>query len=93
MTRMHNPPHPGEVLREWLAATTVSDAARHLGVARVTLSRLLNGKSGVSADMALRLERALGTSAEMWLGLQTDFDLWQAGRRPPRDVTPLRPAA
>ncbi len=85
MTQMHNPPHPGEVLREWLGDMGVTEAAKLLGVTRVTLSRLLNGASGISADMALRLEAALGTSPEMWMGMQSSFELWKASQtqRPP----------
>lgn len=78
MSRMHNPPHPGEILREWLGDLGVTEAAQRLGVSRVTLSRILNGATGVSADMALRLHEALGTSAEMWMGLQSSYDLWKA---------------
>jgi len=63
MTRMHNPPHPGEVLREYLGDMPVTVAATHLHVNRVTLSRVLNGASGISADMAIRLGQAFGTSA------------------------------
>jgi len=75
--RMHNPPHPGEVIREFLGEMTVSAAAEHLGVGRVTLSRLLNGKAAVSPEMALRLAAAFGTSSpEVWLGLQAQYDLW-----------------
>ena len=60
--RMHNPPHPGRVLREYLGAMSVTDTARHLGVTRVALSRILNGSpAGISADMALKLSDALGT--------------------------------
>jgi addiction module HigA family antidote len=81
MTRMHNPPHPGAVLREWLGDMDVTEAARRLGVARPTLSRLLNGSSGISAEMALRLEAALNTSPEMWLGLQAQYDLWKTSRK------------
>jgi addiction module HigA family antidote len=85
MSSMHNPAHPGEVLREYLPeGLGVSDAARHLGVTRQTLSALINGRAGVSASMALRLEAALGVSAEMWLGMQTNFDLWNARKRPPK---------
>lgn len=76
---MHNPAHPGEVLREYLPdAIGVTEAAKRLGVTRQALSALLNGRAGVSAEMALRLERALGTSAEMWLEMQAGYDLWQA---------------
>ena len=93
MVRMHNPPHPGEVLREWLDGMEVTEAARRLGVSRVTLSRLLNGSSGISADMALRLEAALGTSPEMWMGLQSAHDLWEAGKKPRLEVLSLLKAA
>jgi addiction module HigA family antidote len=87
--RMHNPAHPGEILREHMGTMPVSRLADHLGVSRVTLSRLLNGNSGVSADMALRLSEALGTSPELWLNLQTQFDLWQASRGRRKKVAPL----
>jgi addiction module HigA family antidote len=65
MACMHNPAHPGEVLREYLGAITVTAAADRLGVTRAALSRILTGSNGVFADMALRLQDALGTSAEM----------------------------
>lgn len=81
MERMYNPPHPGLLLREWLGDMEVTQAADRLRVSRVTLSRVLNGASGISADMALRLEGALGTSAEMWMGLQAGFDLWVASQK------------
>lgn len=92
MTRMFNPPHPGAVLREYLGEATVTEAAKHLGITRAALSRILNGSAGISADMALRLETALGASAEMWLGMQTDYDLWQALQKPRPHVEPLAPA-
>ena len=76
---MHNPAHPGEVLREYLPqGLAVTEAAKRLGVTRQAFSALLNGRAGVSAEMALRLEAALGTSAEMWLEMQAAYDLWQA---------------
>ena len=62
----------------------IGEVAKRLGVTRQALSALLNGRSGVSASMALRLEGSLGTSAEMWLNMQTSHDLWQARKRPPR---------
>lgn len=62
MMQMHNLPHPGEVLREWLAGTTVTEAAERLDIARVSLSRLLNGASSISTDMDVRLSKALGTT-------------------------------
>lgn len=78
--RMHNPAHPGEVLREQVGDMPVGKLAKHLGVSRVALSRLLNGHSGVSAEMALRLSEAFGTSPELWLNMQTQYDLWQASK-------------
>jgi len=87
--RIYNPAHPGEILREHMGSMPVSRLADHLGVSRVTLSRLLNGSSGVSAEMALRLSEALGTSPEMWLNLQTQYDLWQASRARRKKVTRL----
>jgi len=78
---MHDPPHPGEVLREdYLKplGLSVSSAAKALGVSRKTLSALLNERAGVSPAMALRLAQALDTSPELWINLQAQFDLWQA---------------
>ena len=80
MTRMHNPPHPGEVLREYLGETTVTATAASLGVNRVTLNRIVTGASGISADMAYRLAAAFGTSAELWAGMQLQYDLYQAAK-------------
>lgn len=80
MTRMHNPPHPGEVLREYLGDVTVTDAAMRLGVGRVTLQRVVNGAAGISPDMAYRLGAAFGTSPELWAGMQLQYDLHQAGK-------------
>ena len=82
MGRMHNPPHPGAVLQEWLAEVSVTQAAAQLGVTRAYLSRILHGHANVSADMALRLSVLLGTSADMWLGMQSAYDLWQAAQQP-----------
>ena len=79
--QMLNPPHPGLVLREYLGAATVTAAARHLGVTRASLSRILNGSVGISADMALRLSEVLGTSPELWTGMQSQFDLAQAAKK------------
>jgi len=77
---MHNPAHPGEVLRELMGDTTVKALAARLKVDRASLSNLLNGCDGASASMALRLEMAFGTSAEMWMNIQSQFDLWQERR-------------
>jgi addiction module HigA family antidote len=81
MTRMHNPAHPGEVLRDWVFSTsgvTVTAAAVALGVTRVALSRVLNGKAAISAEMAVRLGKWLDTGPDVWLNMQTQYDLWRA---------------
>jgi antitoxin HigA-1 len=99
MARMHNPPHPGEVLRDGVFADTgitVTEFAARLGVTRVALSRVLNGKAAISADMAVRLAAVLGGSAESWLHMQANYDLWLAERalkRKRAKLTPLRRAA
>ena len=82
---MYNPPHPGEVLKQLCLEPlqlSVTEAANALGVSRKTLSAILNGRAGISAEMAVRLSIAFGTSAESWLNQQTQYDLWQIeGRR------------
>ena len=90
---MHNPPHPGKVLREYLGVMEVSQAAAQLRVSRTTLSRVLNGKSGISADMSLRLSEALGTHPAFWSGLQLDYDLWQAAKKRRAKIAPFKNAA
>ena len=78
---MHNPPHPGEIVKyECLEplGLTVTRAAEGLGVTRQALSNLLNEKSGMSVDMAIRLSQAFGSTPETWLNLQMAYDLWQA---------------
>jgi addiction module HigA family antidote len=82
--KMHNPPHPGEVLKELCLDPldlTITAAAAGLGVTRKTLSAVLNGRAGVSPDLAIRLSKAFGRSPESWLALQMQYDLWQAGQR------------
>lgn len=95
-TVMHNPPHPGEILREgWLEplGLSVTAAAAALGVSRKTLSTILNGRAGISPEMAVRLSLALDTTAESWLQLQLHYDLWHAERRRARlRVTKLKAA-
>ena len=79
--RMHNPPHPGEVIKSLCLeplGITVTQAARALGVSRKTLSAILNGRAGISPEMAVRLSMALNTTAESWLNQQTQYDLWHA---------------
>lgn len=81
---MYNPPHPGEVVKELCIVPlglTVTAAARGLGVSRNTLSALLNGKFGISPEMAIRLSKAFGGSAESWLTQQMQYDLWQAQQK------------
>ena len=93
MSRMHNPAHPGAVLKEWLADISITQAAEHLGITRAYLSRILNEHASISADMALRLSVLLGTSADMWLNMQSAYDLWQAAQKPHPNVIPLAQAA
>lgn len=93
MCAMYNPPHPGEIIKEDVLEAegiSVTEASRQLGISRVTLSRLLNGKAGVSVDMALRLSQWLGTTPELWLRMQDARDLWQAGKTKRPNVTPLQ---
>ena len=84
-----NPAHPGEVLRDYLGEMTVAEAATRLGVTRAHLSRILNGRAGVSAAMSLRLSAALGTSAEFWLKMQMQYDLWQAQKKKQPKIRPF----
>lgn len=82
--QMHNPPHPGKILRSLCLeplGLSVTDAAKGLGVSRKTLSSVLNGRAGVSPEMAVRLSIAFNTSAESWLNQQVQYDLWQAEKR------------
>ena len=90
MSRMHNPAHPGVVLREWLPeGMTVPEAATQLQVSRVMLSKILNGKAGITADMALRLATWLNTSPDLWIGIQTQCDLWEVAHKPRPSIRPL----
>jgi len=84
MMRMHNPPHPGEIIRRLCLdplGVSVTAAAQALGISRKTLSAILNGRAGISPEMAVRLSMAFGTSAESWLNQQTQYDLWRAEQR------------
>jgi addiction module HigA family antidote len=79
--KMHNPPHPGEILREFCIEPlnlSVTRTAEALGVSRKTISAILNGRSGISPEMAIRLSKAFGTTAESWLNQQVQYDLWLA---------------
>ena len=84
---MHNPPHPGEVVRELcleLLNLSVTSAADALGVTRKSMSELLNGHTGISPAMAMRLSLAFGGSAESWLTQQAQYDLWKIRQNPPK---------
>jgi antitoxin HigA-1 len=81
---MHNPAHPGEIVREECLKPlnlTVTAAAEALGVTRKALSDLLNGHTGVSPEMAIRLEKVFGSTADTWLGMQMQYDLWEVRQR------------
>ena len=96
MSQMHNPPHPGEVLKEDVLpglGLTVTEAARQLRVTRVALSRILNGNAAISPDMAIRLSAWLDTSPEVWLRMQVAHDLWRAGKRRRPRILRARKAA
>jgi antitoxin HigA-1 len=78
---MHNPPHPGEIIKELCLeplGLTVTEAAKALGISRKTLSSIINGKAGISPEMAVRLSIAFSTSSESWINQQSQYDLWQA---------------
>lgn len=79
--KMHNPPHPGKALRELCIeplGMSITEVAKALGVTRKTLSAIVNGRAGISPEMAIRLSKAFGTSAESWLNQQVQYDLWVA---------------
>ena len=93
---MHDPPHPGEILKADVLADlnlSVTEAATRLAMSRVALSRVLNGNAAVSPDLAIRLEQAGVSTARAWLGMQANYDLWQALKRPQPAVRPLQTIA
>jgi len=82
--KMHDPPHPGEIIKELCLeplGLSVTDAAKALGVSRKTLSSILNGRAGISPEMSIRLSIAFETTAESWLNQQVQYDLWLAERK------------
>jgi antitoxin HigA-1 len=85
MARMHDPPHPGQALKDTVlrreGGLSVTEFAKRLGVSRVALPRVVNGRAAVSAELVIRLAAALGGSAESWLWMQVSYDLWQAQRK------------
>lgn len=95
MSQMHDPPHPGEILEDTvLREMSVTELAKRLSVSRVALSRVVNGRAAVSAELAIRLAAALGGSAETWMRMQVSYDLWHAQKkkRPKIRSIELRPA-
>lgn len=88
---MHNPPHAGSVLREYIDGYSVTEVALRLGITRANLSRILNGKQGISAEMSIRLSLLLGTNPNFWLDMQTSYDLWQAQNNPKIDYSTIIP--
>jgi addiction module HigA family antidote len=95
MIEMHNPAHPGEILKHDVLPElrlTVTQAAAQLGVSRVALSRVLNGRAAISADMAIRLAQWLDGEPEMWLRMQIQYDLWQARQKSIAAVKPVKRA-
>lgn len=92
MGNMHNPPHPGEVLKDGVFSggeITITEFAARIEVSRITVSRILNGRASISADMALRLAAALGGSAESWLNMQAAYDLWHAKKNKRPKIMPI----
>ena len=84
---MKNPPHPGRIVRQECIepiGLTVKEAAERLGVKRQTLNNLVNGKAGISPEMSIRLSKAFGSSPEVWLGIQMEYDLAQASKNADR---------
>lgn len=96
--RMHNPPHPGRIIREGIEAIpmSITGFAAHIGVSRVALSRVLNERAGVTAEMSIKISEAFGqNSPDIWFNLQNDYDFWQAlqARQGRKKVAPLHSAA
>jgi antitoxin HigA-1 len=89
---MFNPPHPGEILKEDVLpeiGMTVGNFAAHLGISRPHLSKVLNGRANITAEMDLKLSEAFGQPPGLWLRMQSAYDLWQAGQQPRQHVEPL----
>lgn len=86
---MHNPASPGELLKEFLGTRKIQDVAAHIGVARATLSRILNGRTAVTVDISIRLGEALGLSPDFFSKAQLQYDLWIESQRKRRKIKPL----
>ena len=89
---MYNPASPGELLREFMGNRTVTELAEHIGVARATLSRILNGRNAVSVDLSIRLGEALSLSPDFFAKAQLQHDLWRESRKKRPRVKPLQQA-
>lgn len=92
-SEIYNPAHPGMVLRDYLEGHNITQVAKHIGVSRVTLSKILNCRTGITADMSLRLSAALGTNPSFWLDMQSNYDMSQARKRKRPRIRPLKIAA
>jgi addiction module HigA family antidote len=89
MTMMYNPASPGELLKEFLGDTTATELAKHIGVARATVSRILNGRTSISIDLSIRLGEALGLSLDFFSKAQLQYDLWIESQRKRPKIRPL----
>lgn len=89
MTRMHNPTSPGELLKEFLGNTTATELAEHIGVARATISRILNGRTAVTMDLSIRLGEALALSPDFFSKAQLQYDLWIESQKKRPKIRPL----
>lgn len=89
MAMMHNPASPGELLKEFLGRTTVTELARRIGVARATVSRILNGRTSVTVDLSIRLGLALELSPDFFSKAQLQYDLWVELQRKRPKIRPL----
>jgi addiction module HigA family antidote len=92
LSKLARPLHPGHALARYIANRTVTEVAKHLGVARPTLSRVLHGRASISLDMALRLAAAFKTEPDLWLRMQLQYDLWLASKKRKPRVKPFEAA-
>lgn len=92
-SQMYNPAHPGLLVREYIGERSIGLVAKHIGVARATLSRIVNGNSAITADMSIRLSEAFGVSPDLLLRMQAQYDLWQESQRARKKIKPLGNAA
>lgn len=88
-SQMHNPAHPGLLVREYIGERSIGAVAKHLGVVRATLSRVINGNSAISANMSIRLSEAFGMAPDLLLRMQTQYDLWQELQRVRKKIKPI----